>query len=63
MYFLLEDMEVKAKLSTSARRLEELELRNQHGVRTVVETPVPNGFASFVSLLSIQESIAQLFLQ
>ena len=42
MYSLPEDMEVKEKLSTLARRLEELEMRNQHEVRTVAETPVPN---------------------
>ena len=41
-YFLPEDMEMKAKLSTLTRRLEELEMRNQHEVRTVAETPVPN---------------------
>ena len=35
-------MEVKAKLSTLARRLEELEMRNQHEVQIVAETPVPN---------------------
>ena len=33
---------MKAKLSTLARRLEELEMRNQHEVQTVAETPVPN---------------------
>ena len=32
MYSLLEDMEMKAKLSTLSRRLEELEMRNQHEV-------------------------------
>ena len=32
MYSLSEDMEMKAKLSTLARRLEELEMRNQHEV-------------------------------
>ena len=42
MYSLPEDMEMKAKLSTLARRLEELEMRNQHEVRAVVEAPVPN---------------------
>ena len=42
MYSLPEDMEVKAKLSTLARRLEELEMRNQHEVRTVDETPMSN---------------------
>ena len=31
-YSLPEDMEMKAKLSTLARRLEELEMRNQHEV-------------------------------
>ena len=35
-------MEVKAKLSTLTRRLEELEMRNQHEVRTMAETLVPN---------------------
>ena len=42
IYSLPEDMEMKAKLSTLARRLEELEMRNQHEVRAVAETPVPN---------------------
>ena len=42
MYSFPEDMEVKAKLSTLARRLEELEMRNQHEVRTMAETPVSN---------------------
>ena len=42
MYSLPEDMEMKAKLSTLARRLEELEMRNQHEVRAVAEAPVPN---------------------
>ena len=39
---LTEDMEMKAKLSTLTRRLEELEMRNQHEVRAVAETPRPN---------------------
>ena len=42
MYSLSEDMEMKVKLSTFARRLEELEMRNQHEVWAVVEAPVPN---------------------
>ena len=42
MYSLPEDIEMKAKLSTLARRLEELEMRNQHEVRAVAEAPVPN---------------------
>ena len=33
---------MKAKLSTLARSLEELEMRNQQEVRAVAETPVPN---------------------
>ena len=40
MYSLPEDIEMKAKLSTLARRLEELEMRNQHEVRAVAEAPV-----------------------
>ena len=32
MYSLTEDMEMKAKLSTLTRRLEELKMRNQHEV-------------------------------
>ena len=35
MYSLLEDMEMKAKLSILARRLEELEMGNQHKVQAV----------------------------
>ena len=41
MYSLSEDVEMKAKLSTLIRRLEELEMRNQHEVRAVAETHVP----------------------
>ena len=42
MYSLPEDTKVKAKLSTLARRLEQIEMRNQRKVRTVVETLLPN---------------------
>ena len=42
IYSLLEDMETKAKLSTLARRLEELEMRNQREVRAVTEESMPN---------------------
>ena len=42
MYSLPEDMEMKAKLSTLTRRLEELEMRNQHEVRAVAKTPLPS---------------------
>ena len=40
MHSLPEEMGMKAKLSTLARRLEELEMRNQHEVRAVAEAPV-----------------------
>ena len=40
MYSLIEDMVIKAKLSTIARRLEELEMRNQHEVRAIAEASV-----------------------
>ena len=33
---------MKAKLFTLARRLEELEMRNQHEVRAMAEAPMPN---------------------
>ena len=37
IYSLAEDVELKAKLSTLTRRMEELEMRNQHEVRAVTE--------------------------
>ena len=40
MYSLPEDMEMKVKLSTLARRLEDLEMRNRHEVRAVAEALV-----------------------
>ena len=42
MYSLTEDMEMKVKLSTLARRLEELEMQNQHEARAVTEASMPN---------------------
>ena len=42
MYSLLEDIDMKAKVSTLARRLEEFEKRNQHEVPAVTEIPMPN---------------------
>ena len=42
MYSLTEDMEMKAKLSTLVRRLEELEMRNHHEVRALTEASMPN---------------------
>ena len=40
MYSLLEDLDMKAKVSTLARRLEELEGRRLHEVKAVTEVPV-----------------------
>ena len=42
MYSLQEDMDMKAKVSTLARRLEELEMRKLHEVQVVTEIPVLN---------------------
>ena len=42
MYSITEDMEMKAKLSTLAKRLEELEMQNHHEVRAVTEASMPN---------------------
>ena len=42
MYSLPEDLDMKAKLFTLARKLEELEMRNQHEVQAVTETLTPN---------------------
>ena len=42
MYSLTEDMEMKEKLSTLARRLEGLEIRNQHEVRVVTKESMSN---------------------
>ena len=41
MYSLSEEVELKAKLSTLTRRMEELEIRNQQEVQVVTELPVP----------------------
>ena len=42
MYSLPKDMDMKAKVSTLARRLEELEMRKLHEVQTVTKILVPN---------------------
>ena len=49
MYSLTKDVEMKAKLSTLVRRLEELEMRNQHKVRAVTKTPVLPNQLCFIS--------------
>ena len=41
IYSLSEDMELKAKLSTLTKRMEELEIGNHKEVRAVIELPVP----------------------
>ena len=41
IFSLPEEMEMKAKLSSLTKRLEELELRNQHEVQAITEPPVP----------------------
>ena len=41
IFSLSEEMEMKAKLSSLTRRLEELELRNQHEVQAITEPHVP----------------------
>ena len=42
MYSLSEDMDIKAKVSTLARRLEELEMRKLHEEQVVIEILMPN---------------------
>ena len=42
MYYLPEDMDLKAKVSTLTIRLEKLEMRNPHKVQAVTEIPMPN---------------------
>ena len=42
MHSLPGDLDMEAKLSTLARRLEELEMRNHHEVQVVIEILEPN---------------------
>ena len=42
MYSLPEDMDMKAKVSTLSRRLEELEMRKLYEVQAVTKIHVPN---------------------
>ena len=63
MYSLSEDMDTKAKLSTLARRLEELEMRNHHEVQAMTETTVPKSHVSSISQLSMWESSVPPFQQ
>ena len=49
MYSLPKDMDMKSKVSTFVRRLEELEMRNQHEVQAVTKISVLNKPSSFFS--------------
>ena len=40
MYVLNEDIDMKAKVATMARRLEELKMKKVQEVKTISETPV-----------------------
>ena len=60
-YSLPEDRDMRAKVSTLARRLEELEMRNNHEVQAVTEIHVPNKPCFIINLLSIWENNVQLF--
>ena len=62
MYSLTKDMEMKAKISALARRLEELQIRNQHEVRAVTEAFMPNKPCFIFQSTEHQGSTAQLFL-
>ena len=41
IYAISDDMEMEAKLSTLTRRLEKLEMRNQHELQAVTDIPIP----------------------
>ena len=42
MYSLPEDMDMRAKVSTLAKRLEELKMRKMHEMQAVTKIPMPN---------------------
>ena len=63
IYSLSEDVELKAKLSTLTRRMEELEIRNQQEVRAVTKIHVPLQHASLANPLVTKESIVQFLPQ
>ena len=62
MYSITKDMEMKEKISALARRLKELEIRNQHEVRLVTEAFMPNQPSFIFQSIEHQGSTAQLFL-
>ncbi|RVW62659.1 hypothetical protein CK203_060758 [Vitis vinifera] len=49
MYMLSEDMDMKAKVATIARRLEELELKKMHEVQAISETQAHACHAPFAN--------------
>ena len=59
IYALTEEVELKAKMSTLNRRMEELEQRNHREVRAVAEASMPTNHASIANLPVIKESIVQ----
>ena len=63
MYSLPEDLNMKAKLSTLARRLEELEMRNHHEVQAMIEIPVPNKPCFICQSIEHWENNVRLFQQ
>ena len=63
IYALSEDTEMKAKLTTLTRRLEELEMRNQHEVQAVINCLHLTQPVLIVSQVAILGSIVQWFLQ
>ena len=59
IYALSKDMEMKAKLTTLTRRLEELEMRNRHEVQGVNELPASHPPVLIVSQIATLGSIVQ----
>ncbi|RVW29185.1 hypothetical protein CK203_098486 [Vitis vinifera] len=60
MYMLSEDMDMKAKVATIARRLEELELKKMHEVQAISETKPMSCHAPFANHL---EKPSKFFLE
>ena len=56
IYALSEDTEMKAKLTTLTRRLEELDMRNQHEVQAVIELPTSHPACFNCQSVAILES-------
>ena len=52
MYVLNEDIDMKAKVASMARRLEELEMKKVQEVQAIYETSVQAMLVPFVNLMS-----------